>query len=203
MHVFVIATVSLLNLFIIVAYVVMLHQKKIRPSLAMWVFFTLAVSMSLLTYLKEGNFGFWDNVLNTTDLALVFSITLAIVFMGGKQSHFSRFDWWCLAMVLLIIVYWYFSQNHLVSNLAIQLVLVIAYFPVVKRMVSSKSNSEPFIVWIAMMIAPLISLLSSKGTLATIYAVRAFACTGILLLLMLRIEWLNRRTNQGIINPKA
>lgn len=202
MHEFVIASVSLLNLFIIVAYIWMLRNKRIRPSLAMWVFFSLAVSMSLLTYLKEGNFGFWDNVLNTTDLALVFSITLAIVFMGDKNTRFSRFDWWCLFMVALIILYWFFSQNHWVSNMAIQLVLIIAYFPVVKRMISSKTNSEPFIVWIAMMLAPLISLITSKGTLATVYAVRAFVCTAVLLLLMLRIEWLNRKEVARLLNEQ-
>lgn len=192
MQVFVIVTVSLLNFFIIVTYIWLLHKKRISPSLAMWVFFTLAVTMSLLTYLKEGNFGFWDNVLNTTDLVLVLSVSMAIFIKGDKQSRFNRFDWWCLLMVGCIMVYWYFSQNHMVSNLAIQLVLVIAYFPVIKRMLRSKSNTEPFVVWIAMMLAPLISLLSSKGTLATIYAVRAFICTALLLLLMLRVEWMNR-----------
>jgi hypothetical protein len=39
------------------------------------------------------------------------------------------------------------------------------------------------------MIAPLFSLLSSRGVLATIYSVRAIVSTGILLLLMVKIKY--------------
>jgi len=39
-----------------------------------------------------------------------------------------------------------------------------------------------------MLIAPVLSLLSSKGLLATVYSVRAIICVGLLLILMLWIE---------------
>lgn len=197
MNEFVIAAVSGLNLFILLTYIWMLYKKKSQPSLAMWSFFSLAVAMSLITYLKEGNFGFWDNVLNTTDLVLTILVTIAIIFMGDKSTRFNRFDLWCLGSVGVIILFWAFSQNHLWTNIAVQLILVIAYFPVIKRMSVSKKNSEPFSVWIALMIAPLISLITSKGTLATIYATRAFACTALLLFLMIRIEWNNKQMKKA------
>jgi len=162
----------------------------------MWVFFTLAVAMSLITYLKEGNYGFWDNVLNTTDLIMVGSVTLAILFLGDKSSRFNRFDWWCLISVFVIMIYWFFSRNHLIANIAIQLIMVIAYIPVVRRMMTTKKNSEPFIVWIALMIAPLVSLISSKGMLATVYATRAFGCTFLLLIFMFSLESYNRKKNR-------
>ena len=197
MNVFVITTVSLINLFILIAYIWMLYQKRTKPSLAMWLFFSLAVGMSLITYLKEGDFGFWDNVLNTTDLVLTIAVTIAIYFMGDKSTRFNKFDWWCLGSVSLIILYWFFSQNHIYTNIAIQLILIIAYIPVINRMISSKKNTEPFMVWIALSIAPLISLLTSKGTLAAIYAIRAFVCTSLLLLLMIRVEWMQRKIKKN------
>jgi len=193
MELFVIITVSLINLFIAGTYIWNLYYKRSKPALAMWLFFSLAVTMSLVTYLKEADFGFWDNVLNTTDLVLVVVVTIAIFFMGDKSTRFNRFDLWCLYAVLAIIAFWFVSQNHLVTNLSIQLVLVIAYFPVVRRMLTSKENTEPFAVWIALMIAPMISLLTSKGLLASVYAVRAIICTGLLLGLMIRIEYLKRK----------
>jgi hypothetical protein len=61
-------------------------------------------------------------------------------------------------------------------------------------MLKSKGNTEPFSVWIALMLAPIISLLTSKGELAAIYAIRAIACTGLLLALMIRIEMKNRKS---------
>lgn len=193
MQTFVIITVSLINLFIAATYFWNLYKKRSKPALAMWLFFSLAVAMSLITYLKEGNFGFWDNVLNTTDLILVVFVSLAIFLMGDKSTRFSRFDLWCLLAVIAIIVFWIVSQNHVVTNLGIQLILIIAYFPVVKRMLTMKENTEPFAVWIALMIAPMISLITSKGSLAAVYAVRAIICTGLLLALMVRIEWMKRK----------
>jgi len=76
----------------------------------------------------------------------------------------------------------------LVTNFMIQTILVIAYFPVVKRLFETRVNSEPFLIWTGMLIAPVLSLLSSKGLLATVYSVRAIICVGTLLLFMLWIE---------------
>ncbi len=187
-------TVSVINIIIALAYLVLLIKKKIKPALAMWLFFSLAVSMSLITYLKEGNYGFWDNALNTADLFLTIFVTILIFIFGDKSTKFNKFDLVCLGVVGIIVLFWIITQNHLVTNLGIQLILIIAYFPVVKRMLKAKENTESFFIWILLMIAPFISLVSSKGALATVYAVRAILCTGLLLLLMFRIETQNRKS---------
>lgn len=162
----------------------------------MWVMFSIAVGMSLITYLKEGNFGFLDNILNTVDIVYVFTVTIAIAIWGDKSSKITNFDKWCLVVVLLIVIFWIFTQNHIVTNFLIQTILVIAYFPVVKRLLETKQNSEPFIIWIGMLIAPFLSLLSSKGMLATVYSVRAIICVGLLLMIMLWVE-INGRKSRG------
>jgi hypothetical protein len=197
---FVAIAVSAINLFIAASYFWLMLKKRSKPALAMWLFFSLAVAMSLVTYLKEGNYGFWDNALNTTDLFLVVFVTICILIFGDKSTRFNRFDTWCLVAVVLIILFWVISQNHLLTNLGIQLILVIAYFPVVRRMLKTNENTEPFIVWIALMIAPVISLITSKGALAAIYAIRAIACTGLLLALMVRIEVKNKKIRAIEVN---
>jgi len=182
-----------INIIISISYLVLLIKKKIKPALAMWIFFSLAVSMSLITYLKEGNYGFWDNALNTADLFMAFFVTLAIFIFGDKSTKFNSFDIACLGVVGLIIVFWIITKNHLLTNLGVQLILIIAYFPVIKRMLTANENTESFFIWILLMIAPFISLISSKGALATVYAVRAIFCTTLLLLLMIRIETQKRK----------
>lgn len=193
MQVFVIVAVTAINLFVTVVYFWMLLHKRSKPALAMWFFFSLAVAMSMVTYLKQGSYNIMDNALNAADLLLTISVTISILVLGDKSTRFSRFDLGCLLVVLGIVVFWIITQNHLVANLGIQLIMVISYFPVVKRMLAAKANTEPFAVWIALMIAPFISLLTSKGLLASVYAFRAVACSALLLALMLRIEWLNRK----------
>jgi len=116
-----------------------------------------------------------------------------VFFRGEQSSRFTRFDYGCLIAVLLVVVFWAFTRNHFITNIAVQTIMVIAYFPVVKRMLAARKNTESFSVWFAMFLVAGISLFSSKGSLASIYAIRAMICTGLLLLLMLRIEYLNRK----------
>lgn len=186
-------TVSALNLFILVRYCWLLYRKEIKPALAMWLFFTIAVGMSLITYMAEGDHGFLDNILNTTDIIYVSTVALAIFIWGDNSSKLTKFDTGCLVAVLLIVLFWIITKNHTITNICIQGIMVISYFPVVKRLLEAKENTEPFSVWIIMMLTPAISLLSSKGILATIYSVRAIICVAVLIILMLRAEFLSRK----------
>jgi hypothetical protein len=182
-----------ITLIIMVRYILLLVRKEIKPALAMWLFFSVAIIMSLVTYRSESGYGLLDNIMNTVDLIYVVTVCIAIFLFGDKSSKFTRFDRGCFIAVLIILLFWVFTRNHWVTNIMMQLILVIAYFPVVKRLIDSRENTEPFSVWIGMLLAPSIALISSKGTLATIYSVRAIFCVGTLLLLMLRIEILKMK----------
>ena len=185
--------VSGINIFILARYIYFLYAKRISPSLAMWTFFSLAVGISLLTYFAEGSYSISDNILNFTDLILVVSVTVAILIRGDSSTRFNRFDVACLLAVSGIIVFWFISDNHIVTNYSVQSIMVISYFPVFGRMLTQKKNTEAFSVWIRMLVAAGISLFASKGRLASVYAIRAVICTGALLLLMIRIEIASRK----------
>jgi len=189
--------VSTINVFILSRYIYLLYHKKISPSLAMWTFFSLAVGISLITYFADGNYSISDNILNFTDLILVVSVSVAILVWGNKSTRFNRFDLGCLVAVIAIIVFWIISDNHVITNYSVQSIMVISYFPVLKRMMHQNKNTEAFSVWIALLLAAVISLFASKGWLASVYAIRAIICTGALLLLMVRVEVLNRKK----VNP--
>ena len=193
MHAFSIYGVIAINLFILVRYVWLIYQRRIKPALAMWLFFTIAVGGNLATYLSEGDYGLLDNILGTADILLVSLVTLAILLFGDKSTKFNRFDLGCLAAVIVIVAFWLITQHHIVSNVCIQAILIIAYFPVVKRLWKADENTESFAAWIGLLLAPIISLLSSKGILATLYALRAILSTSFLLTLMVRVEWRTKR----------
>jgi hypothetical protein len=204
MKTFVIFAVAALNLFIAITYCVMMIKKRSKPALAMWFFFSIAVAISLITYLKDGNYSFTDNVLNSLDLILTVFVTLAIAVLGDRSTWFNKFDLGCLIAVVAIVAFWLITQNHWITNLSVQLILIIAYFPVVRRMLKAKENTEPFSVWIALMLAPVFSLITSKGELAAVYAIRAIACTGLLLALMIRVEMNRRRAmTTGVIKASG
>lgn len=195
---FSIYTVAILNIFITIRYCWLLYKGRIKPALAMWLFFTVAVGMSLITYMADGSYSFLDNILNTTDIIYVGTVAVAILIWGDKSSRFTRFDKGCLIAVLLIVLFWIITQNHVITNFCIQGIMVISYFPVVKRLIESKENTEPFSVWFIMLLTPAISLLSSKGTLATVYSVRAIICVALLMVLMFRIELISKKNNKPL-----
>jgi hypothetical protein len=189
-----IVAVLLINLFIAVRNTVLIRRGTIKPSLAMWTFFSIAVAGSLATYLFDGDFSLLDNILNSADLLLCVYVAVVIFLFGDKSTKFTRFDRGCLVAVIIILIFWALTRRHAEANLFIQSILVIAYFPVVKRLWNSKENTESFAVWIALLLAPIFSLLSSKGTLASVYAVRAIISTSLLLVLMAAAEMRSRRT---------
>jgi len=188
-----IISVSLLNLCIAGSYCWLTYKQKIKPALAMWIFFTIAVAISLVTYMESDNFSLWDNILNTTDLALAVSVSVAIYFFGDHSTRFSRFDLGCLVAVMIIVLFWFITKNHVITHTLTQGILIIAYFPVIRRLWTTRENGESFLVWTGMLLAPMLSLLSSKGLLATIYSVRAIICILILMILMLRVEFLAKK----------
>jgi hypothetical protein len=192
-----ITAVLLINLFIAVRYTVNIRRGTIKPALAMWVFFSIAVAGSLVTYLSAGDYSLLDNILNTSDLVLVVTISVFIFIFGDRSTRFNRFDLGCLIAVLAIVMFWVISQQHVVSHVSIQVILVIAYFPVISRIWKSNENTESFAAWIGLFLAPCISLLSSKGVLATIYALRAIISTSVLLALMVRAELKQRNDRKS------
>lgn len=185
--------VSLLNLSIAASYCWLTYKQRIKPALAMWIFFTIAVAISLMTYMKSDSFTLWDNILNTTDLLLAVSVSLAIYFFGDHTTRFSKFDIGCLVAVMVIVLFWFITKNHFITHTLTQGILIIAYFPVISRLWKTRENGESFVVWTGMLLAPMLSLLSSKGILATVYSVRAIICILILMLLMLRVEYLAKK----------
>lgn len=168
----------------------------------MWIFFTIAVAISLGTYIQSGQFSLMDNILNTTDLLLTATVTLSIIMFGDSSTRFSRFDKGCLLAVLFILVFWFVTKNYFVTHLLTQAILVIAYFPVVHRLWNTRQNSESFLIWTGMLIAPALSLLSSKGNLATIYSVRAMICVLALMALMFRVEYLSKKQSMAIVRKE-
>ena len=189
--------VSGINLIILSRYIYLLYNKKISPSLAMWTFFSLAVGISLFTYFAEDNHSISDNILNFTDMILVVSVSVAILIWGDTSTRFNRFDAGCLIIVFAITAFWAISKNHVVTNISVQSIMVISYFPVLGRMLKQKKNTEAFSLWFMMLIAAGISLFASEGWLASVYAVRAVACTGALLVLMVRVEVQARKSNKA------
>ena len=103
-----IVAVLLINLFIATRYTVLIRRGDIKPALAMWIFFSIAVGGSLTTYLSGGGYSLLDNILNSADLLLCVYVAIIIYLFGDRSSRFTRFDQGCLIAVIIIITFWVF-----------------------------------------------------------------------------------------------
>ncbi len=185
---FSVVSVIIINLLLTIRNFWLIKNQKTKPALAMWVFFLIAVALSLITFKSEGKYGFLDNILNTTDLVYVGLSTLAIWVYGDVSTKFNRFDIFCLIAVALIFVFWLITQNHLITNLLVQLILVIAYFPTIRRLLKTKQNTESFGIWAGMLLVSSIALISTEGILAKTYTLRAVISISLLMGLMAWFE---------------
>lgn len=123
-----------------------------------------------------------------SSLFYVLTVTISIRIYSDSSTKFNKFDIICLAAVLIIFLFWILTQNHFISNLLVQLILVIAYFPTIKRFIKTKKNTESFTIWTLMLVVSSISLLSTRGILATVYSLRAVISISLLLLFMTYLE---------------
>lgn len=108
--------VSIINVLTAIRFVYLIRRLKIQPVLAMWLFFLLAIATSFISYLRNGGAGAAGNILNATDLFLATSVVVSILIYGEKSSDFNKFDLVCLVLVIIIMIFWFATGAHFMTN---------------------------------------------------------------------------------------
>lgn len=180
------------------------HKKQ--PSIATWLLFVLAVNISFVSYLFTENLtlqSLIDNANNVVDVPTTWIILLTLFFVQKQKRkgiNFGIIDYLCLGATAGILIFWITTQKHLETNLATQLILTIAYAPTFKNLWVAKKNPESFWVWATILTASIIFLylgIQSNKIIPGVYAFRSTTLVFILLLLMGRLEWRNRKTKKA------
>jgi hypothetical protein len=186
-------TVAFLMLGMCMYYSVLVFRNEVQPKLATWIILDSGVIISFISYRLTKKHSLVDNIANTTDVVFGSGILVAILFCGGWNGlRFSSFDVWCLAAMAAILTFWIIKRNHSATNLAIQALMVLGYFPTLKNLWIAKTNPESFVTWGVMWFVCIISLYPAykgKNRLAVVYAARGIIMVFILILLMLRVEF--------------
>jgi len=193
-------TVSLMSV-MYVRYAWLTATGDIQPRLATWLLSAIAVSISMASYLSHrletdpgrGKMdGFITNAQNSIDLLGTWLISAAIFFSARADAYFNGFDLVCIGAAVAILVFWRLNRKHAAANLAIQIIMVVAYFPTFYVLWSAGQNTESFVTWGMTWIAAAASVVPAvldKDKLAVVYSGRAVLLVTLLLLLMLRAAW--------------
>jgi hypothetical protein len=172
-------------------YVYLTITGNIHPTLMTWVMFFIAVSLSFLTYRSTKNNNLLDNVCNTIDL---FSVTLTLIFIVffGKNIRFSLnlFEVICIIFSLVVLIFWKITKAHEVSNMMLQIIMTVAYFPTFYQLWSAAEPTESLMTWGIVWVYSLTGVITgliAKNKLAVIYSFRSLILVTVIMILILRI----------------
>lgn len=187
--------VSVLMAIAITKYCHLIFIGKATPNFSTWLIFASAATIGMWIYIKSGaEKDMLINMANTSDLFVTWIVLIFLVFFGKEIRYKPNlFEIFCIINSVAILLYWKISRKAEMANLAINALLTIGYFPTIIGLYNSKTNTESLLVWTIVWIAQTVSLyipIKKRDWLAIVYSLRAVIFVGIILVLMIRIEFL-------------
>ena len=100
------------------------------------------------------NFGSYFKVVNENyykaAIAVVLTIGLSAVlvyaFRNGKFSRLAKEDMYCVGFAVIIAIFWAISGNAKVSNLLLQIIIVVSFFPTIRGLIQG-TGQEQNLTW--------------------------------------------------------
>lgn len=173
-------------------YITQTIDGVIQPTMTTWLLFAVAVSLSMWTYLATEKHSMLTNIGNTIDLVFCWIELFAIVFVSPHpRLGLNFFEVCCIAAALLIGYGWRRTRKHVLANLAIQGIMVVAYLPTLYGLWYATTNHESLSAWSIQWLVcacALVTAIEKRDRLAMIYAGRAVTFVSLMLFLMIRIE---------------
>jgi len=170
---------------------------------ASWLVSTVALTLSLVTYVSSPNANLIGGSLNLASLLAVFGTLVAVSFRASRDGEgvvFNSFQKKCLVASSLITVLWIFivwvmKGTGFIPNLLTQLLLIISYSMLIIKFWKAEKNTESLFTWWCVFIASAIAIYTAwkkNDVLALVYALRSTIMCGILVYVLHRLEWKNK-----------
>lgn len=174
-------------------YIKGIKNNTVKPILATRIFLLLAFLLTFLTnYSQTGVHGLMANMFNILDVLSILATFIAMALSKNNHRKWTKFEKICLYIVVFIFLIWIVSGQNILSNILVQIILVIAYLPTLIHLWKSRENTESLGAWsfdffasIFGMIVPLLTM----DLLPLIYGVRSAISTFAVIVLILRIKF--------------
>jgi len=195
MHNFSVWVVLVLTAYSGIYYVHCMWTGKAKPVLATWVLMMVMIGLSVWMYWDSpektwtGNIGVMAAVLNVA----IILIGVIVVNVRDKTLSvaFDRPQKWCLVSGGAVTVFWWLTDEPLISYVLVQIIALIGYFATVKKLWRAKESTEPITVWGAIFIASVFSAYPAferNDLYAWIYLVRAIPSTALVIYSINRVQ---------------
>jgi hypothetical protein len=171
---------------------------KAHPTITTWIIFEIGILMSLVTYLTSHDHSIVRSITNAADIVAVSAILIVLIAKRwGETLTFSRDERLCFKIIACVLAAWALSRNSWIGNVGFQIVMIVAYWPTIKRLWSwpkyfhGIKGPEPFVTWFLNATAGVLGVgiaRTEHDCLASLYPLRAMILCSAVLFLIKRIE---------------
>jgi hypothetical protein len=135
------------------------------------------------------NIGVTAGVMNAAIILL--GVIAANIRYSTFTLVFDKVQAWCLTGGGGIVVFWFLTDQPLVSYVLVQCIALVAYFATVKRLWSAEHSTEPYFLWVVVLLANLCAIypaLVRDDLFSWIYLGRALPSVLFVIYLIARIK---------------
>jgi hypothetical protein len=179
-------------------YVLLLLRNQVETVIASWILGTATLSLSFGTYWTSPKHTFAGNAANfgaAIGCGAVLIVLLWLKAKGRVKIGITPFQKGCLSIAAMITVLWVViilnRGTGTLPNVLTQLLMLLSYVMLYKKLWHAKENKESFILWGGICLSSLIGLrpaIMSGEWQSVLYCSLASLRTAIVVILMLRLE---------------
>lgn len=176
-------------------YVRRAWNRKTDPVPATWILMMTMMTLSFWMYWESPRKSWTANVGVTSGLVNVAMILAGVVATNLRYATlkvaFDKVQKWCLVGGAGVVVFWFFTNQPLISYTLVQCIALIAYFATVKRLLKAERSTEPIFLWASVLCANLCALYPAwvkNDPFSWIYLGRAVPSTILMIFLIMRIK---------------
>lgn len=169
--------------------------RETSPVPATWILMMVVMGLSFWMYWVSPRKSWTANVgvtAGTLNIVIILSgVIMTNVHYGTLSVAFDRVQKWCLTGGAGVVVFWFFTDQPLISYTLVQCIALIGYFATVKRLLKAERSTEPLFLWIAVLFANLCALYPAwvkNDPFSWIYLGRAIPSTIFMIYLIARIR---------------
>lgn len=189
-----------------IRYIYLTWTKKIEPVPTTWVLMLTMFMLSVWMYWKyrdhslAGNIG---NIAGLLNVAAIFVGVLATNLRDGTwKIGFNSFQKYCLAGGVLIVVFWFITNEVFWAYILTQVLALVAYSATVKKLWNAERTTEDIYLWVCVLIACLTSIYPAvvkHDMLGWVYLGRAIPSTSLMIYMILRLRLKNPPTTPNAV----
>src|SRR3989344_3493625 len=133
---------GLFNLAAGTGYLKQVIKNESTPNPATWIIWVVVTILNAATYFAVVEENFWIALSSGVTALMIFIIFVTSLFKG-KFTKLNRVDTIALVLAIGIGIFWQLSGNAIISNISLQIVFIVSFYPTIHGLLAGESKEKP------------------------------------------------------------